>query len=191
RADVAAHKDALAFSVWAAPEIWEDATRIVAHAILREPPAANVVTRERASIVGELRGRLANPADAATRALDRAFFGAEHPWGRPTVGTPETVERLTPAQVADFLVANFTPARVYAAVIGPVEASEARAHLRSLLGTVFPTPVAAIPPEPVERLVREDYNSVTSWVSASYSFPETADEEALRFVVFLVADALS
>ena len=44
--------------------------------------------------------------DAAIRQLDRAFFGAGHPWGRPTIGTPETVERLTFAQVTEFLTTN-------------------------------------------------------------------------------------
>jgi predicted Zn-dependent peptidase len=191
RADVAAHKDGLSFSVWAAPEVWEEATRTMLVGVFREPPESAVVLRERAAISAELRGRLANPADAAVRALDRAFFGASHPWGRPTVGTPETVDRLTPAQVAEFLVANFTPDRAYAAIVGPVEEAEARAYLRSVLGSVFPSPIEQIPRLRSDRLVRQDYNSVTSWVSTSYSFPETADEEAIRFVVFLTADALS
>ena len=191
RAGVTAHKDALTFSVSATPDVWEEAVRILLVGILRDPPVSTVVTGERASIVAELRGRTANPADAAIRALDEAFFGDDHPWGRSTVGTPETVERLTPAEVAGFLVENFTPDRAYVAVVGPVDEAEARAHLRSILGTVFPSPVAMEPYESAERVVRQDYNSVTSWVSTSYTFPETADEEALRFVAFLLADALA
>jgi len=191
RATVSAQKDALSLSVTAAPDVWEDATRLVLVAMFREPVDSASVMRERRAIVAELRGRVANPADAATREQDEAYFGAAHPWGRPTVGTPETVERLTFAQVDAFVEDAFTPDRAYAAVVGPTEVVDARDHLRSLIGTVFPAPAQLIPFRPIGRTVRREYNSITTWISASYPFTETADEEGLRFAVFLVADALS
>jgi predicted Zn-dependent peptidase len=186
-----AQKDALSFSVTAAPEIWEESSRRLMLALFREPADSLAMLRERREIAAELRGRAANPADAATRELDRAFFGAEHPWGRPTVGTPATVERLSFARVNAFLRDNFTPDRAYAAVVGPVEAPEALSHLRTLLGSTFPGPIEFIPPQQSRLPVRRDYNSITTWVAASYRFPETGDEEALRFLAFLAADDLS
>jgi predicted Zn-dependent peptidase len=191
RASVTTLKDGLSLSITAAPDVWEEATRLALVATFRESPDSATVARERQAIVTELRGRLANPADVATYQLDRAFYGENHPWGRPSVGTPETVERLTSRQVEVFLADHFTPDRAYAAVVGPVEESEARAHLRPFLGTVVPAPVQVVPFESEVLPVRTPYNSITTWVSASYRFRETADEEAVRFVIYLTADALS
>lgn len=185
------HKDALSFTVTAAPEVWEEATERLAAALFREPPTSAIVTRERRAIAAELRGRAANPADAATRAMDQAFFGLGHPWGRPTVGTPQSVERISFDEVDAFLRENFTPDRAFAAVAGPVDAADAIAHLRPLLGSTFPAPVELVPFRPVRAPVRREYNSITTWVSASFRFPETGDEEALRFVAYLVTDAVS
>jgi predicted Zn-dependent peptidase len=184
-------KDALSFGLTASPDVWEDAAFILVETVLRETPDSALVLRVRRSIVDELRGRTANPADAATRELDRLFFGADHPWGRPTVGTAESVTRLTVGNVRDFLRENFTPDRVTAAVVGPIEEVEARAHLRALLGTTFPAPVEVLPYTPAGRPVRREYNAVTTWVAASYRVPETADRDALRFITFLATEALS
>ncbi|HUE95847.1 MAG TPA: hypothetical protein VMN39_04280, partial [Longimicrobiaceae bacterium] len=184
-------KDAISFSVVAAPDAWEEATRLVLDALFRESAQASAVDRERRLIVQELRGRAANPADAATRETDQAFFGLGHPWGRLTVGSPGSVGRLLFEEVEEFLRANFTPDRAFAAVAGPVEEREVRAHLVPLLGSTFPAPVEVDPFRPTERPVVEPYNSITTWVTASFAFPETVDEEAIRFVTYLATEQLS
>jgi predicted Zn-dependent peptidase len=185
------HKDGLSISVIAAPDAWERATRDVILALFRDPPDSLAIARERRAIASDLRGRVANPADAATREMDQAFFGATHPWGRPTVGTPQSVERLTFTQVDDFLSEHFSPERALVAVVGPVEATEALAHLRPLIGSGPAAPVQMLPFRSSERPVRREYNSITTWVTASYRFPEGGDTEALRFLTYLATEALS
>jgi predicted Zn-dependent peptidase len=184
-------KDALSFTVTAAPEAWQQATRLVAVALFQEPADSLGVLGERRAIVQELRGRVANPADAAARELDRAFFGTDHPWGRPTVGTPVSVERLSVSQVQEFLSDNFTPDRAFVAVVGPVDETPATRHLRTLLGSAFPAPLEVVPFRPSRLPLKREYDSITTWIAASFRFPETGDEEALRFVAYLAADALS
>jgi len=186
-----AEKDALSFTLIAAPDVWEAATALTLETIYGRSPSAEVVLRERAAIETELRGRLANPADAATRELDRAFYGAEHPWGRPTVGTPESVLRLTAGQVATFMAVTFTPDRTWIAVVGPIEEAEARAHLLPALIGARRIGSGVDPFESEREPVLRNYDSITSWVSASYPFTDQADEEAIRFATFLTADALS
>src|SRR5690606_12642647 len=44
---------------------------------------------------------------------------------------------------------------------------------------------------PAERPVRIEYNSITTWVGASFRFPETADEDVMRFLAFLAARELA
>jgi predicted Zn-dependent peptidase len=191
RAGVTAHKDALSFTVTAAPEVWEESAALLLGSILRETPDSLTVLRERRAIAAELRGRVANPADAATREVDRAFYGADHPWGRPTVGTAESVERLGYSHVRAFLRDNFTADRAYVAVVGPVDVAPARAHLRPLVGTTFPAPVEVIPFDSDTLPARHDYDAVTTWITATYRFPETADVEALHFIAYFARDALA
>src|SRR5690606_38220953 len=113
-------------------------------------------------------------ADAATREIDSAFFGASHPWGRPTVGTAQSLGRIRPVDVAEFVEEHFLPRRALAAVVGPVEEADVRAHLASLIGSGAPAAVEVVPFRSAERPVRQAYNSITTWVAASFRFPETA-----------------
>ncbi len=191
RSAVLAEKDALSFSIIAAPDAWAEAMRLTIQAVFGDAPPASVVESEQRAVVNELVGRLANPADAATREQDIAFFGPLHPWGRSTVGTPESVRRLTATQVAAFMRETFVPDRAFFAVAGPLEEATVLELLQPLFADARPATVEAVPPESETLPVRRDYDSITSWVSASYPFSETADEEAIRFVVFLTADALS
>ena len=191
RVSVLPQKDALSISVIAAPDVWEVATEKILKAVFQTPPDSVSTIRQRQAIVGELRGRQANPADAATREADRHFFGAEHPWGRSTVGTPESVSSLSFADVRTFTREHFTRERARVAVLGPVDAASATEHLRPLLGAVSPAPVEVEPYVSALNRVRRDYNSVTTWVSVSFRFPESGDEEAIRFIAFLAGEELS
>lgn len=189
--NVAAQKDALSFSLIAAPDAWKPASRLLIDALFREAPDSAGVEAERRVVIAQLAAREANPADAATRELDSAFFGATHPWGRPTVGTPQSLGRIRPRDVADFVDEHFLPGRALVAVVGPVEEADVRAHLSGLLGSGAPAPVEVVPFRSAERPVRRAYNSITTWVAASFRFPETADEEVLRFVAHLAGETLS
>jgi predicted Zn-dependent peptidase len=191
RVAVLPQKEALSISVIAAPDVWDVATERILRAVFQTPPDSVSTIRQRQTIVAELRGRQANPADAATREADRYFFGAAHPWGRSTVGTPETVGSLSFADVRAFVRENFTRTRARVAVLGPVDEDSARDHLRPLLGAGAPAPVEVEPYVSALSSVRRDYNSVTTWVSASFRFPEDADEEAIRFIGFLAGEELS
>lgn len=188
---LAPEKDALSISVIAAPEVWEEAVCQTVIALFRESPDSLTMIRQRQETAAELRGRQSNPADAATLEMDRAFYGADHPWGRPTIGTPESVQRLTFREVDEFLRAQFTPDRAFVSVVGPVEAQAALDHIRPLLGTAFPSPVEVIPFRPEASPLKRSYNSITTWISATYRLPETADLEALRFLAFLATERLS
>jgi predicted Zn-dependent peptidase len=188
---VDARKDALAFTLIAAPEAWEEASRILLVALFRDPPDSVATVRERRAILAELAAREANPADELVRRTDLAIFGRGHPWARAAVGGSRTVGRLTVQDVDRFLRGNVIPARAVASVVGPVESAQVAQHL----GTFFPPgPITApAPPQPAPARfpVTEDYNSVTTWISVVYPFRTTADVEALRMLGDAVASSLS
>jgi predicted Zn-dependent peptidase len=78
------------------------------------------------------------------------------------------------------------------AVVGPVDATTARTHFLGYLDPSTPLPrLEWTPPEPARSVVRQDYNSITTWVSVSYPIPVSADVEALEFLARMTTDQLS
>ncbi|HEX6925612.1 MAG TPA: hypothetical protein VF167_09280 [Longimicrobiaceae bacterium] len=184
------HKDAISFTLTAAPDVWEEATRALFVSLFRDPPQRAIVERERETVLNELLSRQSNPADAASRAADEAFFGSEHPWGRPTVGTPSSVRELTVQDVDDILRDAFTSDRVVVAVVGPVDPDSVRDHLLQFVNPAGRLTVEVEPILSARSPVRRNYNSITTWISVSYRFPVSADLEAIRFLAQLALDEL-
>lgn len=188
---VRAHKDALGFTLTAAPDTWQEASRTLLVALFRDPADSLAAVRERAALRAELIGREASPADALAREVDAAVFGPDHPWRRPAAGFSTTVEKLTLADVDGFIRSYLVPERTVAAVVGPVDAAAAREHLAAFLrGSPWQAPRAE-PPAPVESPVRREYGSITAWIAASYPFPPEVDEEAVRMLGELAVEGLS
>lgn len=191
--EISVAKDAVGFRLIAAPDAWPEALRLLMLALFRDPVAETAVAAERREIQSELAGRRDNPADAAIRAADAAFFGEDHPWGRPTVGSAATVRGLTHADADAFLRASFRPERSVVAVVGPVELEAAERplapYLRGASGAAAESVIE--PRKPSRSPVRTDYNSVTTWVTVIFPFPASADVEALRMLAHLAADELA
>jgi zinc protease len=189
--EVQARKDAVAFSLTSAPEVWQDATHALLVAIFRDPADSAATTAQRDSVRAELQSREQSPADALERETDAAVFGADHPWGRPSVGTASAVAELAPADVDVFLRKNFTPDRVTVALVGDVDAAAAHAFLTSQIDAA-PLAATEVPaPQPATEPVRKEYNSITAFVSATYPFPPGADVEALRMLASLAVQRIS
>jgi predicted Zn-dependent peptidase len=180
--EVEQQKDAVAFSLTAAPDVWEEASQALLVALFRDPVDSASVIRVRRALARELETRRQSPADALARELERAVYGEEHPWGRPSVGTPESVSRIGAGDVDAFLKGSFTPERSVVAVVGPVEAEAAVERLATHMGegALRVTPPEA--PQPVGEPVRTEYDAITTWVAASWRFGADADVEALRML---------
>lgn len=184
------HRDAVSFTVTAAPDNWEEATRTLLVALFRDPVDSVAVMRQRAATVAELRAREASPADALAREVAAAAFGAGHPWGRPAVGSARSVGRITVRQVDAFLRESFTADRAVMAIVGPVQGDAGRIAASFL----EPGPLRAAPLEPAEPTdapVRRQYEAITAWVAAVYPFGPGADDEALRMLSRLALSRVS
>jgi len=189
--DVDQQKDAIAFTLTAAPDAWAEATRLLMVSLFRDPVDSASVVRQRAAIVRELTAREASPADALERERARAVYGAEHPWGRPAVGTATSVRAVRVSQVDAFLRQNFTPERSVVAVVGPVDEAEARDALAPHMPAGELRADSVPPPQPADSTVDAEYNSITTWVSATWRFGPDSDVEALRMLAQLALDRVS
>lgn len=191
RLTVQAHKDALGFTLTAAPDAWVEASRTLLVALFRDPADSLSMVRERAALRAELIGREASPADALAREVDAAVFGTEHPWRRPAAGYSTTVEKLTLADVDGFIRSYLVPERTVAVVVGPVDPAVAREHVGTFLrGAPWQSPHVPAP-VPLESPIRQEYNSITTWIAASYPFSAEVDAEAVRLVGMLAVEELS
>lgn len=190
RLTVQPQKDAVSFTLTAAPDVWEEAIRTLLVSLFRDPPRSATVLSEREAIRVELESRQSNPADAANREADAALYGRDHPWGRPTVGTPESIATLEVGDVDAFLRSAFTSNRVVVAVVGPVDPEATREYLLTYVNPTGRLTADVEPIRPEGSPVRRDYNSITTWTSVSYRFPAVTDVEALRFLAQLALDEL-
>jgi predicted Zn-dependent peptidase len=188
--DVEQHKDAVSFTITAAPDNWQEAMRTLLVALFRDPVDSVATVRQRTATVAELTARELSPADALAREVDAAVFGEEHPWGRPAVGTARTVGRIAVREVDAFLRSGFTADRALVAIVGPVDRNAGRA-VEAFLdpGPLRTTEIAA--PAPTEEPVRQQYEAITAWVAAVYPFSEDADEEAVRMLARLALERVS
>ncbi|HET7232608.1 MAG TPA: hypothetical protein VFJ16_21540 [Longimicrobium sp.] len=189
--DVDQQKDAIAFTLTAAPDAWEEATRVLMVALFRDPVDSAATVRQRTAIVRELAAREASPADALERERARAVYGADHPWGRPSVGTAASVRGIRVSQVDAFLRQNFTPERSVVAVVGPVAEAEARDALAPHMPAGELHADTVPPATPADAPVEAEYNAITTWVSATWRFGADSDVEALRMLAQLALDRVS
>ncbi|CAN5769637.1 hypothetical protein BH23GEM5_BH23GEM5_01830 [soil metagenome] len=190
RVMVTAEKDAVSFSLLAAPDVWEAATRLLLTALYRDEPNTAAMVAERDAVRAELLPKEGNPANTLTREVDAAVFGPRHPWARPAVGYARTVEKLSAANVDAFMRGNLLAERSWLAVAGPVDPALVATLVRPFLPDAPWQPMTAPETTPARSAIRRNYNYITSWVAASYGFGPEADLPALVLLADLVADQL-
>ena len=61
------------------------------------------------------------PRTVAVKSLATAVFGADHPYGRPLGGTLETVQRMSPADIAAYYSGWFAPAAAHLILVGDLD----------------------------------------------------------------------
>lgn len=98
------------------------------------------------------------PTVVASRVAMRAYFGDEHPYGRPTVGTPTTAEKLTLEDIKGAYTRLYRPSTATLLVAGDIETDGLKKQLESTLGQwkepAGAAPAPAVFPEPANRSQR-------------------------------------
>lgn len=120
--------------------------------VLRHPTfPPEEIEQLRAQYLMYLRESDDEPQDQAIRAMCRLLYPADHPYSRLTVGTSETIQRITRDDLLAFHQ-QYHPAATILTLVGDVDSDTALA----LLGAVFgdwhpatpPPPAAPLPPVP-------------------------------------------
>jgi predicted Zn-dependent peptidase len=111
----------------------ELAVDLVADVVLRGRCAAEDVEVERDVVLEEIAMRDDDPEDTLGDVFLTAMFG-DHPVGRPVIGSTESIEAMTRAQLHSFHVRRYTPERMVLAVAGNVDHKHVVALAREYFG---------------------------------------------------------
>jgi zinc protease len=141
------------------------------------------IAAEREVIFEETRIQTDNPRDAIVRQAYSAVFG-DHPYGRPLLGTPDTMNAATQKDLQAFNHRYYTPENMTLVVVGPVQAKDVRALVDATFGKRPRTGYTAPPNPPlkpiteikrvkVDRPEQQAY-LVLAWQAPSLSEPEAA-----------------
>lgn len=109
------------------------AVDLVADVVLNGRCAPEDVELERDVVLEEIAMRDDDPEDALGDVFLAAMFG-RHPVGRPVIGSVESIEAMTRAQLHSFHVRRYTPERMVVAVAGNIDHDEVVALVREHFG---------------------------------------------------------
>jgi predicted Zn-dependent peptidase len=133
----------------------DSAFALMGDMVVRPAFADEELSRERRARLQALRSQKDRPTIIATQTFNRLVYGADHPYGHPSNGTPATIEKLTRADVSGFYDAYYRPNNAVLIVVGDVSAAEAQALATRAFGSWKSKPVpalaAAIPARPAPR----------------------------------------
>lgn len=128
----------------AAPDLAETLpylAEVVMHAAIPD----SEFERERQVVLEEIRRAEDNPDHRAFQLLMQTAY-AEHPYGRPVLGTLESLMQLTPAQMRQYHRHWYRPDNMTVVVVGQFEPTPLLAQLAALFAVA--TPQSAVPALP-------------------------------------------
>jgi zinc protease len=110
-------------------------------------PDEEIATRKGEAITA-IRQDEDNPAVRAMESLMALLYPDGHPYGRPSKGSVESVERLTRDRLRRLHADRFAPGALSAVIVGDVDASRARDEVTRVFGgwRASPAPAVALPP---------------------------------------------
>jgi zinc protease len=139
-------------SATALRRFWPDLLPLIAELALEPSLAPADVETERDWLVSRIQRQRDSPSARAFDEFYAAVYGA-HPYGRPALGTPETLAKIDHAAIMSHYRATYRPQRMVLAVSGQVKTAEVLAEARRLFGRLAgggavvepnnPRPVAA------------------------------------------------
>lgn len=128
--------------------------------VVRRPAFAPAeIERQRQQVLSALQVNAQDPDFLAGVAIDRLVYGF-HPYGIPSIGTPDSVGSLTREEILAFHQRWFAPNNAILAIVGDLTAEEAFKGAEKTFGDWERRDLPAMsfpdPPEPTRRLVLID-----------------------------------
>ena len=96
------------------------------------------IETEKGVVIDEIQSYKDSPADEVFDRFEEALY-AGHPLGRPVLGTPASVRKITSEELRRFVKEHFTPDRMAFTMMADLDESRMEREIRKLAGKYFPT----------------------------------------------------
>ena len=135
--------------------------------------------QERPVILSEMARNFASPSERLTRTVDNMVFG-EHPYGRPLLGTEESVAQMKRETVLDFYHTYYVPSNVTVVLSGNVSPDDGIAMAQKAFGTwaskPLPSDKTLVPPRMSQITTRGTTDSVgRAYLVMGFNAPSVKD----------------
>jgi len=134
-----------------------DTLPYLAEAVLRAGIPDQEFEREQQVILEEIRRAADNLEYNAYQLLMETAYGEDHPYGRPVLGTPETLRQLTPELLRAYHGGWYWPEYMTVVVTGGIDPEQALALVEKEFGDPASGPAwtsPPIPPQPRPKGIR-------------------------------------
>jgi zinc protease len=112
------------YYVSAASRFAPKALQLLADAVVNAAFDPTELKREKEVVVEEIRMNLDNPARRLNWAVMRETFGKDHPYGRPIIGSVESVRALTRQNILDYRTRWYTAPNMIVVAVGDFQAAK-------------------------------------------------------------------
>ena len=113
------------------------------------------VETEKGVVIDEIQSYKDSPADEVYDRFEEGLY-AGHPLGRPILGTPASVRRITSDELRRFVRENFTPDRMAFTMMADIDESRMEKEVRQLASKYFSTPDSPHPENPSSNTERSE-----------------------------------
>jgi zinc protease len=134
-------------SQWLAAD-WRKGISLVAESILEPTFPADELEKARAQTLAGIAQQDDDPMTTASLLLRKTFYG-NHPYGRPSVGTAETVSKLTREDLVNYWASVLQPKNTVIAIYGDFDPARVQKAAEFLFGSFKATAPAPKAPAPV------------------------------------------
>jgi zinc protease len=140
--------DETAYHLVLASRFFDTGLDILADALQNSAFDPEELERERKVVLEEVKQGLDDPDRMAAQGLFEAAFDT-HPYGRPIIGSAETVAALTRQQLADFVQQRYVASNITLVVVGDIDTAMARGAIEAAFGSMSAgSPLDPRPPQP-------------------------------------------
>jgi zinc protease len=138
-------------------EDFEAMLEVVGEVVMQPAFPDQEIETRKGEVLNAIRQDEDNPAAMAMLALFAMLYPDQHPYGRPSKGTVESISRIERKDLVEFHHARFAPSATTAVIVGAVERDRAVAAAERVFGSWRKPPVGDITlPHPPQRRSRQE-----------------------------------
>jgi len=180
-------------STWLAGD-WRRGLALL-HEVIRYPTFPDQALKSvRTEVVSAIKAAQDDPESAASLLLRQTFYSG-HPYGRPPLGTPDSVRSIKSSELKKYWARVVAPASTVVTIYGDINPDQVRRAAEWIFQD-FPAvraaaPASGAPPALTNFTLKEQVLPGAAQVSLFYGYPGVSLRDADRYAVDVMDAALS